>query len=291
MEHSESATIAHLHGVGDTESLRREAPVNLEAEQALLAAILASNHAYERVADFLRPEHFAQAVHGQIFEACAKLIQRGQIANAVTLKNIFEEAEELVEVGGAQYLANLQSSYVSIINARDYGNAIHDLYLRRQLIELGEDVVNEAFTHDIDVAATDQIESAEQRLYALAETGQTEGGLQSFKTALIESIEVAEAAHKRSGGVAGVPTLLADLDKMLGGMHRSDLIILRRTAVDGKNRAGHQHRLQRRLLPAHRDRPRRAADRAAGSGRLLLARDVGRAARDPYSVPAGRDPR
>ena len=226
MEPSERSNIALLHGGGEPSELRRDPPVNLEAEQALLAAILASNHAYERVADFLRAEHFAQPVHGQIFAACAKLIERGQIANAVTMKNLFEEAEELAEVGGAQYLAKLQSSYVSIINARDYGMTIHDLHLRRELIGLGEDVVNEAFEHDIDVRATDQIEAAEQRLYSLAETGQTEGGLQTFKSALIESIELAEAAHKRTGHVAGVPTLLADLDKMLGGLHRSDLIIL-----------------------------------------------------------------
>jgi len=223
-----------LPGADEGRGSYREPPVNLEAEQALLAAILASNGAYERVADFLRAEHFAESIHGRIYEACGKLIERGQVANAVTLKNLFQEAEELAQVGGAQYLARLQASYISIINAKDYGRTIHDLYLRRQLIALGEDVVNEAFKHDLDVAAVDQIESAEQRLYNLAESGQTEGGLQTFKSALLESIEMAEAAHKRTGHVAGVPTQLADLDKMLGGLHKSDLVILAARPSMGK---------------------------------------------------------
>jgi len=204
----------------------RAPPVNYEAEQALLAAILANNQAYERVADFLRPEHFADPVHGRIFEACGKLIDRGQIANAVTLKNAFESDEALQEVGGAQYLAQLQAAYVTIINAEHYGRAIHDLYLRRELIALGEDIVNDAHDHDLDVAATDQIEAAEQKLYSLSETGQSEGDFQSFRSALITAVEQAEAAHRRDGQIAGVATGLMDLDELLGGLHNSDLVVL-----------------------------------------------------------------
>jgi replicative DNA helicase len=204
----------------------RSPPVNYEAEQALLAAILANNQAYERVADFLRPEHFADPVHARIFEACGKLINRGQMANAVTLKNAFEADNALQDVGGAQYLAELQAAYVTIINAEHYGKAIHDLYLRRELINLGEEVVNEAFDYDLDHPATTQIEVAEQKLFKLSETGMTEGGFQSFRNALIHAIEMAEAAHRREGQIAGVPTGLTDLDEMLGGLHNSDLIVL-----------------------------------------------------------------
>ncbi|MDH3919335.1 MAG: replicative DNA helicase, partial [Rhodospirillales bacterium] len=196
------------------------------AEQALLGAVLANNAAFEKVADFLRPEHFAEPVHGRIFEACGTLIERGQIANAVTLKNVFERAEELAEVGGAQYLSELQGNFVSIINARDYGRTVHDLFLRRQLIAIGEDVVNDAFDHDLEAMAADQIETAEQRLYTLAESGQTEGGLKDFKTAVVESIQMTEAAVKRDSHVAGVATGLTDIDKLLGGLHKSDLVIL-----------------------------------------------------------------
>jgi replicative DNA helicase len=218
--------LAHLPGAEGAADPYREPPVNYEAEQALLGAVLANNAAFEKVADFLRPEHFAEPVHGRIFEACGTLIDRGQIANAVTLKNVFERAEELAEVGGAKYLSELQGNFVSIINARDYGRTVHDLFLRRQLIAIGEDVVNDAFDHDLETTATEQIEAAEQHLYTLAESGQTEGGLKDFKTAVVESIQMTEAAVKRDSHVAGVATGLTDIDKLLGGLHKSDLVIL-----------------------------------------------------------------
>src|SRR5579862_9541713 len=142
-------------------------PSNTEAEQALLGAIFRNNLAHGRVSDFLAPEHFSNAVHARIFEAIGKLIERGQLANPVTLKNLFDQDGALTEIGGAQYLARLAASVVTIINATDYGRTIHDLHLRRQLTTLGEDVVNEAFSHDLDHAAKDQIETAEKRLFEL----------------------------------------------------------------------------------------------------------------------------
>ena len=226
MDRNQIGNVAALpRAAGDDDSYRHP-PVNYEAEQALLGAILANNRAFERVSDFLRPEHFADATHGRIFEACGKLIERGQIANAVTLKNLFEQDAALTEVGGAQYLAKLQSSYVTIINAADYGRTVHDLFLRRELIALGEDVVNDAFEQDLDISATNQIEAAEQKLYNLAEAGQPEGGFRSFRSAVIEAVEMTEAALKRDSHVSGVTTGFRDLDRLLGGMHYSDLIIL-----------------------------------------------------------------
>ena len=210
----------------DAAGAQRHPPVNIEAEQALLAAILANNQSYEKIADFLLAEHFADPVHGRIYAACGKLIERGQVANAVTLKNVFDSDGDLAEIGGAQYLAELQAAYVTIINAEHYARTIHDLYLRRQLIDLGEGVVNDAFEVDLDKPATNQIEAAEQRLYNLSETGQTEGDFQSFRSALITAINQAEAAHRRAGQMAGVGTGLIDLDEMLGGLHDSDLVVL-----------------------------------------------------------------
>ena len=186
--------------------LYRSPPANLEAEQALLGAILANNAAYEKVSEFLMAEHFADPAHARIFEACGKLIERGQVANAVQLKNLFDRDDELSEVGGAQYLAKLQSSIVTIINAKDYGRTIHDLFLRRELIALGEDMVNEAHEHELDFDAQSQIESGEDRLYRLAEEGQTEGGLVPFKQSVIESVNMTEAALRREGSIAGVAT-------------------------------------------------------------------------------------
>ncbi len=197
----------------------RSPPRNIEAEQALLGAILVNNSAYHRVSEFLLADHFAEGVHGRIFAAISKLIERGQIANPVTLKNLFDQDGALQEIGGAQYLVRLATSVVTIINAEDYGRTIHDLFLRRQLIGIGEDTVNEAYEHDLDRDARLQIEAAEKKLFDLATTGQYEGGFRAFGQALTEAITMAEAAFKKSGQTTGVATQFSDLDKLLGGLH------------------------------------------------------------------------
>jgi len=204
----------------------RTPPHNIEAEKALLGAILANNRAYERVSEFLRPEHFALTHHGRVFEAAAALIERGQIADPVTLKRYFEQDETLAEIGGPAYLSELANSAVTVINAGEYGRIVHDLHLKRHLIGLGEDLVNRAYAGEVDETAVDQIERAEQNLYDLATTGDYEGGFQPFKDSVLKAIDMAKTAHERVGGLAGVATGLTDLDKILGGLHPSDLIIL-----------------------------------------------------------------
>src|SRR5438094_5451548 len=201
-------------------------PANIEAEQALLGAILVNNTAHSRVAEFLLPEHFANAVHGRIYAAIGRLIERGQIANPVTLKNLFDQDGALAEIGGAQYLARLAEAAVTIINAEHYGRTIHDLHLRRELITIGQDVVTEAFRHDLDDPAVEQIERAEQKLFELATTGEAQGGFRPFVSALTQAIDLAQAAFKRDGKTVGVATGFTDLDKKLGGLHPSDLVIL-----------------------------------------------------------------
>jgi replicative DNA helicase len=234
MTNLDTSPLASLADFEQEDPALPELPVNLEAEQALLGALLANNAAYEKVSDFLLPEHFADPAHQRIFEACGRLIELGHVVNAVQLKNLFERDETLTDVGGSQYLAKLQASYVTIINAADYGKTIHDLYLRRQLIAMGEDMVNEARDFDLDSDATSQIELNEERLYKLAEIGQTEGGLTAFRHAVIESVQTTESALRREGAIAGVATHLTDLDKLLGGLHPSDLLILAARPSMGK---------------------------------------------------------
>jgi replicative DNA helicase len=205
---------------------QRLPPSNLQAEQALLGALLANNKAYERVSEFLAPEHFADAIHGRIYQAIARRVEAGQLADAVTLKAEFERAEILEEVGGTAYLAQLLTAMVGIINAGDYGRAIHDAWLRRQLIDIGETVVNSAFGSEGDFGGTQQIEAAEQSLFDLATRGNTGGGFVTFEKALTEAINGAERAFHRSGHVSGLTTGLRDLDAKTGGMHPSDLVIL-----------------------------------------------------------------
>ncbi len=212
----------------------RTPPHNYEAEQGLLGALLVNNAAYERVGDFLRPDHFADPVHGRIFAAIGKLVERGQIANPVTLKSMFDQDGGLAEVGGAQYLVKLAASVVAIVNAEDYGRTVHDLYLRRQLITVGEDMVNDAHKHELETSGKGQIEIAEQKLFTLAETDSAERGFLTFGQALTSSIEMAEKAYKRDGKLTGVPTGLIEMDRLLGGLHPSDLLVLAARPAMGK---------------------------------------------------------
>ena len=215
--------------------MNREPPANLDAEQALLDAILVNNAVHERVAEFLRPEHFADPLHGKLFDSLSKLIERGQVVSAITLKTYVEQDEEIKAAGGAAYLARLAAASVHVVDALSFGRTVHDLYLRRQLIEIGETTVNEAFGGDVEETALQQIEEAEKKLYDLATTGQTEGGFKAFRTSLTEAMTAAEAAYHRAGQLTGVATGLFQLDQLLGGLHRSDLIILAARPAMGKS--------------------------------------------------------
>ena len=204
----------------------RPIPKNYEAEQALLGALLHNNASYEKISEFLFPEHFADPIHGRIYEAIGTLIHQGHVADPITLKDYFNTNMGLDGVGGWTYLVNLAASVVSVLNVSDYGRIIYDLYLRRKLIALGEDVVNEAYTPDLEVTAHDQMEKVEQQLFDLATTGQLDRGFHTFSHALTLALENAEVAFKRDSHVVGVTSGLEDMDKWLGGLHPSDLIIL-----------------------------------------------------------------
>ena len=218
--------VPRLGGNSDQQASYRTPPHNSETEQALLGAILVNNEAMHRIAGFLRPEHFFEAVHGRIFAAATKLIERGQIADPNTLKNFFEYDGALTDIGGAQYLARLAASAVTVINATDYGRTIHDLHVRRELIRLGEDVVNTAYDCQADVLAADLVEENEQNLFKLAEEGQYDGGFQAFSQCQTSAVESMEKAYKREALTSGVATGLHDLDQLLGGLHASDLIVM-----------------------------------------------------------------
>ncbi len=201
-------------------------PHNEEAEQGLLAALLVDNRALEKIGEFLKPQHFFAPAHQRIYAAIIKLIERGQTASPVTLKAYFEKDEDLAHIGGAAYLADLAASVVTVVNVLDYGRTIYELHLRRELISLGEDIVNESFEHTIERDANATIETAESRLFELAETGEVRGGFATLRNSVVTAIEIAERAFKAEGHVTGVTTGLRDLDQKLGGLHPSDLLIL-----------------------------------------------------------------
>jgi len=206
--------------------LFREAPHNLEAEQALLGAILVNNDAFYRVSDFLKSSHFHEPLHRKIYEVAADMIRMGKIANPVTMKTFLPAEEKVGEMTVSQYLARLAAEAVNVINASDYGRAIYDLATRRALITVGEDMVNIAFDAPVDMSPSAQIEDAERRLFELAETGRYDGGFETFSEAVNLAIDMAGAAYQRDGHLSGVSTGMRDLDRRMGGLQASDLIIL-----------------------------------------------------------------
>ena len=201
-------------------------PHNIEAEQQLLGAILTNNDIYDRIASLCRAEHFFDPVHQRIFDIAAARIQKNALASPVTLKAFLEDDAGLKELGGPAYLVRLAGAAISAFAARDFAQMIYDLAVRRELIQLGRDISAKATKVEITSEPREQITEAEQRLYKLGEQGVAERGFQSFLKAVTEAVNSANAAYQRGGGLAGISTGLIDLDKKMGGLHPSDLIIL-----------------------------------------------------------------
>ena len=218
--------IATFNASGTTGASVDLMPHSIEAEQQLLGAILTNNDIFDRVAAIIGPKHFYDPVHARIFETAATRISKNALASPVTLKTFLEDDEGLKELGGPAYLARLAGAAISAYAARDYAQMIYDLAVRRELIQVGRNIADKAAKVDVDSEPKDQIVEAEQALYALAEQGTTDQGFQSFLRAVTDAVNMANAAYQREGGMAGVSTGLIDLDKKLGGLHKSDLLIL-----------------------------------------------------------------
>jgi replicative DNA helicase len=203
----------------------RVPPHNIEAEQALLGAILVNNDAFDRVSDFLKAPDFSEELHRRIYDVASQLIRAGKLATPITLKTFLGE-HDLGGITIAQYLARLAAEATTIINAADYGHAIHDLSVRRNLIVIGEEIVNGAFDAPITASPRDQIEEAERKLYSIAETGRYDGGFQRFSDTLAIAVDMAAKAWERDGRLSGLATGFYELDHRLGGLQASDLVII-----------------------------------------------------------------
>lgn len=201
-------------------------PRNIEAEQALLGALLANNKAYEKVSEFLRAEHFSDPIHAKVFEVMTRLILKGHVADVITLKNYFEQEGTLNEVGGIAYLIKLSESSSPLTNVEYYARFVYDKYLRRELIATGYDIAGEAMGEDLENTTARQIEKAEQRLFNLAVHGDGQRGFQDFGKTLQSSLEMIEKAFKAQGRISGIPTGFRGIDMKLGGLNKSNLIIL-----------------------------------------------------------------
>ncbi len=211
---------------GTTGDVADTMPHSTEAEQQLLGAILTNNDIFDRVAAIVRADHFYDPVHARIFEVAAMRITKNQLASPVTLKAFMEDDEGLKELGGPAYLARLAGAAISAFAVREYAQMIYDLAVRRDLIRLGQDIAAKAGKVDISSEPREQIVEAEQALYKLAEQGKSDTGFQSFLKAVTDAVDVANAAYQRDGGLAGISTGFVDMDKKLGGLHPSDLLIL-----------------------------------------------------------------
>src|SRR5437868_10450507 len=213
-------------------------PQNVEAEAALLGALMIDNRLVEDVQLKLRPDHFFEPLHGRIYESILRLTDSNRIANPVTLKPLFEADESIKEVGGPAYLAQLTGSGAAVIGARDFAQQIYDLALLRALIGVGRDLVEGALDTSEDVAPLAQIERAETELYKVAEQGGAQGKAKSFAEATRDALAMAEKALNSGGHLSGFTTGLEALNAKLGGLHKSDLIIVAGRPGMGKSALG-----------------------------------------------------
>jgi replicative DNA helicase len=210
-------------------------PRNIEAEQALLGALLFDNAAFERLSDQLQARHFYEPFHARLFAAIEEHVRKGQLAEPIVLVDRFKHDPAFDELGGLRYLADLVDRAPPAANAADYARVVYELSLRRDLIRIGGDISTEATRGDADLTAREQIEAAEQQLYELAETGGTSNGLIALSDALRGAVDMAAEAFNRDGGLAGLSTGLKDLDQKLGGLHKSDLLIIAGRPSMGKS--------------------------------------------------------
>src|SRR4051794_2879489 len=213
-------------------------PQNVEAEAALIGALMIDNRLVEDVQLKLRPEHFFEPLHGRIYEAILRMTDGNRIANPVTLRPLFDSDEAMKEVGGPAYLAQLTGSGAAVIGARDFAQQIYDLALLRALIGVGRDLVEGALDTSEEVAPLAQIERAETELYKVAEEGGAEGKAKSFGEATKEALEMAERALNSGGHLSGFTTGLESLNAKIGGLHKSDLIIVAGRPGMGKSSLG-----------------------------------------------------
>lgn len=204
----------------------RTPPHNTMAEQAVIGAVLTNNEAIHRIGDFILPEHFYEPVHQRIYAAITTLMDKGMIASPITLKHYFDKDEALKEVGGAEYLGRVAALAVTVLNVQSYARTVYDLAMRRKLIIIGEDTVNQAYDAPVGMTALEHIERTEQELFNLASEGATDRGFQNLKTSLVTAIQRVEQAFKRKESISGITSGFTDLDRLLGGAQNSDLIIL-----------------------------------------------------------------
>ncbi len=202
-------------------------PCNIEAEQAVIGSILVSNDIYDEISPILTPQKFFDPIHTKLYETIASLINKGLLANPITLKNHFENNEGLKELGGQEYLIKITRFSTSTKQAIDYANIVQEMHTRRELIKISETIFDQTSSEaELNSSGEEIIQNAEKSLFELAERGNFNQSFMKFESALQQTIAMAKSAYQNEEGIVGVPTGLTDLDSRLGGMHKQDLIII-----------------------------------------------------------------
>ena len=207
-------------------SIENKLPSNIEAEQALIGSILVNNDIIDEISNLLKAEKFFDPVHKKIFKVIESLNNKGMIANPITLKNYFENLNELDEVGGAEYLVKLTRFASSSKQATDYAKIVHENFVKRELLEISNVISEDSLDVDLDKSSENIIEDAEKSLFDLAERGNFSQSFLQFNQAIDQTISMAKSAIKSDQGIVGVPSGLTALDEKLGGLHKSDLVII-----------------------------------------------------------------
>ena len=223
-----------LYTIFDMDFTPKTLPTNLEAEQAVLAAVLMNNRALERVSEFLKPEHFSHPAHQEIYKLAERQFAAGIPFDIITAKNYLDQQGVLESVGGVEYLTQLAGAGATVVNVEQYGRIVYDNAMRRELINLGQSITDAAYTEDLDNPVSAQIETAEQKLFEMASSGVSERAVSSIATALQSALQEAEIAYKADGKLSGLTTGLNALDKSISGLHHSDLIIIAGRPAMGK---------------------------------------------------------
>ncbi len=207
-------------------SKENQTPKNIEAEQTIIVSLLANNEIFDEITDQIDENYFFDPIHQKIYKIISNLISKGLLANPVTIKNFFNSKEELVEIGGIDYLIKLTKVSTTKNQIKFYSQLLSDLYIRRQLINISEETLEESKNKDLEISGTNILENTERKLFDIAERGEFQRSFVTFKDALKETIDMATAAYKNDQGIVGVPSGLTDLDDRLGGLHKQDLIII-----------------------------------------------------------------
>jgi len=209
------------------ENSQKQMPCNVEAEQAVIGSILVSNDIFDEITPIIDAQKFFDPIHVKIFETIENLINKGLLANPITLKNHFENNEGLKELGGQEYIIKITKFSTSVKQTIDYANIVQEMHVRRELIKISEFVSHEASNYsDVTSSGEEIIQNAEKSLFDLAERGHFNQSFLKFENALKQTIEMAKSAYQNEEGIVGVPTGLTDLDSRLGGMHKQDLLII-----------------------------------------------------------------